>query len=362
MNYSSKVEIVIVINSFTGCSSNQEYSESVQLLEYFKSKKIKLLNIIDINQELNFSSTQKLTKNIRLSYHIMGKLFKLGNTYPLPQIIINNQLCLTYSQFKILTEATPTLFFSILQGKHCLHLRFENDKLVYPNEYIINNNDSSNNICIYCYSNKKIKKRITFFTDARNYHNEYNSSIFTFCEENALTMEIVDVDNIFLYNTNNYNQSIQERIKQKEKDFFYLDNNDKELYNMECFYEVLEKAQNEKGKEGKCIKCGKGLNVSSGVNICIDCCLSKSGEYGGNWCSNSYSSLNGGKLKKNPYTFIEKLKLKKIGDLSYENINSDDYLNDDNHNNNKGNHIISENNSGDKNDTNFQSSLELSFT
>lgn len=315
---SQRTQIDLIINSFNGSSS--EFSDSLEIVEFFKNKRYKLSTVIDINQELNFDKEKKITKNIRMSFHSMGKIFKINAQFPTPQVIFNKELPMTFLQFKLLSENHPSIFYSLLQGKHCSHLRFIGNTLVYPNDTV----SEKENICIYCYSNKKINPLVTIFTDFRNDSNELNNEIISFCEENEITLKLIDLDNLFKYDLSQFPTEIQKAATIKKSSFFIYEK-ETEMFRLDNFFEILERKKNNKNKEGKCIKCGKSISISSGINICIDCCLSKSD-------SSLSISVNSGQSykrgKRNPYNFIEKLKLKKIEDFMYADINAEDYLNE----------------------------------
>lgn len=51
-NQKPSIKIKIIINSFTG--NEQEYKNSEEIINYFRNKKIKLDEVIDINQEMIF--------------------------------------------------------------------------------------------------------------------------------------------------------------------------------------------------------------------------------------------------------------------------------------------------------------------
>ena len=312
-----KAQVTLIINSFNGSSS--EFQNSLDVVEYFKNKKLKVNSVIDINQELTFDKEKKITQNIRDSFHSMGKLFKLNSKYETPQIIINHTLAMTYLQFKHLYENFPSLFLSVLRGEHCHHLRFSGNALVYPTENVQN----KEGLCIYCYSNTKLEPLITIATDARNSLNEMNNEILSFCEENELTFKLIDIENVFSCDISQYSKEIQNKMQSNS---FFMIEKEKETYSLEQFWDVLDEWRKRKNKEGKCRKCGKMINPSSGIDICIDCCLSKNDSTLNSSNSSGYSSIKG---KRNPYNFIEKLKLKKTKDYTYTDINAEDYLNED---------------------------------
>lgn len=55
------ISIRIVLNSFLG--NNIEYSQSEQIIDYFNSRKIKITEIIDVNQEMVFEKSKSKIKN-----------------------------------------------------------------------------------------------------------------------------------------------------------------------------------------------------------------------------------------------------------------------------------------------------------
>ncbi len=279
-----EVQITLVINSLN--SSKSEFEQSNEIISYFKSKKIKNYIIEDINQEMNFNKETKLNKNIRTSYNKIGKIFKINNKYSIPQIIINNKLILSYKQFKNFSESYPFLFQKIITGKNCCHIRFFEDEMVYPTQSLI---DNSEIICIYCYSLKKIKKQVFLSCNLRDSYNKIINDILTYCEDNQITIDLVDYENLYYYNLSMYSQEINEKINLKE-DFCVVGNYISDLDN---FYELIEKERiNNEIKNNF-----KLPNIRFDNNF-------------------NYPIFK----KKNPYNFIEKLKLNGINEVVF-NIN-----------------------------------------
>ena len=254
-------KISLIINSF---SANKESQESNEIIDYFNNKKIKIFSMIDINQEMNF--TEKINKNIRISYYKMGKIYKINKKFDLPQIKINN-LILNYNQFKILNDNYNNFFNKILLGKNCLHLRFFNNNLVFPFDF-------NNNFCIYCYSEKKINKIVSIVCDQKNYFDENLNEILTFCEENEITFEIFDYENSFQYE--NLPNFIKKNVINKKFSLFI---NKKEI-EYENFWDEIKNIK----------KINKKFYIK-----------------------NDEKNVNFN--EKNCYNFIEKLKLKKINEI-----------------------------------------------
>ena len=254
-----EIKIPLVINSLN--SSKSEFEQSNEIISYFKNKKIKNYSIEDINQDMNFNKETKLSKNIRNSYNKIGKIFKINNSYPLPQIIINNSLSLSYKQFKILIES-------------------------YPTQNLIENSEI---ICIYCYSLKKINKDLFLCCNLRDSENQIINEILSYCEDNQITIEIVDYENLYYYNLSKYSDKIINKINKKE-DFCIIGNNISELDN---YYNLLEKEKILKEKKNNFQI--PNLRFENSLNYPIF-------------------------KKKNPYNFIEKLKLNGINEVAF-NIN-----------------------------------------
>ena len=102
--------------------------------------------------------------------------------------------------------------------------------------------------------------------------NEMNNEILSFCEENELTFKLIDIENVFSCDISQYSKEIQNKMQSNS---FFMIEKEKETYSLEQFWDVLDEWRKRKNKEGKCRKCGKMVNPSSGIDICIDCCLSK---------------------------------------------------------------------------------------
>ena len=262
--FENSPKISLIINSFL--ASNKETQESNEIIDYFNNKKIKIFSIFDINQEMNFS--QKINKNIRFSFYQMGKIFKINQKFDLPQIKINN-LILNYNQFKILTENYYNFFIKILTGKKCFHLRFFENNLVFPFDF-------NNDFCIYCYSEKKIKKICAIVCDAKNSFDENLNEILNFLEENEITFEIFDYENFF-ENFENLPNFIKNNVINKKFSLFI---NEKEI-EYENFWDEIKKIK-KFHKKNFLFK-----NHENQINF----------------------------NEKNPYNFIEKLRLKKINEI-----------------------------------------------
>ena len=54
------IPIRLILNSFSG--NQTEYTQSEQILNYFNSKKIKISEILDINQEMVFEKSRSIFK------------------------------------------------------------------------------------------------------------------------------------------------------------------------------------------------------------------------------------------------------------------------------------------------------------
>jgi hypothetical protein len=135
-------------------------------------------------------------------------MMKIDDYFPLPQIIFDETLAINYEQFQILNELN--MIEKICYGIICCHFRFSNGKLIYPKlnyrqENNFNNSQLSSKImnffesksdCIYCFSNKKSKKNVTFFCNFRNSQDNITNDILEYCENNAVSLFIFDIENL----------------------------------------------------------------------------------------------------------------------------------------------------------------------
>ena len=71
---SQRPQIDLIINSFNGSSS--EFSDSLEIVEFFKNKKYKLSTVIDINQELNFDKEKKDVIIVLIEEKLMKAILK----------------------------------------------------------------------------------------------------------------------------------------------------------------------------------------------------------------------------------------------------------------------------------------------
>ena len=218
----------------------------------------------------------EIKQNLRDHYHKQGKLYKIYSKFILPQVIIENCLVLTFPQMQILHETG--LLDKLINKTICEHVRFFNNDIVYF-KY-----KNSENICIYCYSNKKLKKQLSLICNKRDYSDEDNHKIFSYCEQKELKFEVYDYENVF--ECNDKMRSLK-KIKH-----VILSNSPKEMLSYEDFYML--------NINPKCY-CGKKLDL--GQNKCGVCSNNSS-------CLTATSSEKKVE-KKNPYNFIEKLQLNK---------------------------------------------------
>lgn len=153
---------------------------------------------------------------------------KINNEIPIPQIIFNEILAINFEQFDILKEIN--LLDKISSGKICCHFRFFNGKLIYPKfntlalgasvdkcnelndsfinvgeENFLNFQELENRQCIYCNSRKRLKKKIKFFCDFRNSHEEEINEILSFIEESEISIGLYDSVNFNNFLTGNEN-------------------------------------------------------------------------------------------------------------------------------------------------------------
>ena len=202
----------------------------------------------------------------------------------IPQLIINKFLVLSFQEFTILNESG--LLDKLKNNEICTHIRFYNSKIVYYKKI--------DDLCIYCYSQKKIGSNIIIFFDYRNYFNEENHYLLFLCENNFIKFKIYDYENPF-YAVDSFIDLLQE-----QKNVIIIDN---EVISFKMFFETFEKKflNNNNNIYNKCMLCEKKLNKTFELKKCINC-KEQINEYS----SNKYM------IKKiNPNNFIEKLKLKK---------------------------------------------------
>lgn len=295
----SEVKIRVVINTFSGNSI--ESDQSTELIRILKQKKIKIYEIIDINQELVFESERKIRGKIREHYHQIGKIFKVNSKFTLPQVIINESLILTFNEFSLLNESR--LFEKISAGVICDHIRFYDNKIVYAQTH------EEEGVCIYCYSMKKTKQTVVYLCNQRDYLDETNHELFSFCEKNQITMKIIDLENISK-NNNSHLEKYRPYLENKEN-CLYIDD---DYVQIECFYDALEK-RFTKSSSLQCKNCGSKISADSslGLKKCFECLLGVEKNENYKEIGSSKSDLK--KKRRNysssSYSFIEKLGLRK---------------------------------------------------
>jgi hypothetical protein len=209
-------------------------------------------------------------------------MFRVNSKLLLPQIIIEDSLVLTFQQFSVLNESG---YLDKLKNKSvCEHIRF------YKNEIAYVKVKQSESFCIYCYSNKKIKKQISVICNLRDYFDEENNELLTYCEKNELRFEVFDYENEIEIT----NSKIRNLIKANKSKAVIVGENYSEPLTFEEFYELKINP--------RCYSCGK--KVPFGTSRC-GLCLSGA--------SNTTADSSEKKIpeRKNPYNFIEKLQLSK---------------------------------------------------
>jgi len=225
---------------------------------------------------------------------------KINGIHAIPQIIINEILSLNFTQFKILTELN--LLEKIIYNKICPHIRYFEERLVYPKiNFITKNNkniDSSqvkdcktktlnfveikNENCIYCLSNKKMKKFIKFYCDFRNSYEEENHNILNYCEENEIPIDIFDIENLNSFNISisddnlnpHFNFLENSKIFYKNITSAYISNFEKillvddQVIKIDSFFEILNNENTlNKFKNMNCFICNRQI---IGNNFKID--------------------------------------------------------------------------------------------
>ena len=188
---------------------------------------------------------------------------------------------LTFYEFNILNEST--LLDKILTGLECEHVRFFENRIVYPEK------TQNFTICIYCYSQKKNKQLVTLISNLRNYNDEENHEILSFCEKNELTLNLLDYENPF-------KDPFKEHSAKREKCLIVGD----EIVEFESFFEVIEKKIfNDQRNTVDCLYCGFKMEPS--FKKCTNCILIEKDTE----CPDK-------KMRKvKNYNFIEKLQIRK---------------------------------------------------
>jgi hypothetical protein len=210
-------------------------------------------------------------------------MFKINSKLTLPQVIIDESLVLTYQQFLTLNESG---YLDKLMNKTvCQHIRFFKNDIVYARGRM------SDSFCIYCYSNKKIKKQISVICNLRDYFDEENNELLSYCEKNEMRFEVFDYDNQFEIT----NPKIKTLLKTLKSKTIIIGDNYSEPLSFEEFYEMKINP--------RCDSCGK--KISFGLSRC-GICLSGASN------TTADSSEKKKPEKKNPYNFIEKLQLTKL--------------------------------------------------
>jgi hypothetical protein len=270
-------------------------------LELLKQKKLKISEILDINQELVFDKERKLRGKIREHFHQLGKIYKINSKLSLPQVIINDSLILSFNEFSLLNETR--LIEKISAGITCDHIRFYDNKIVYSQT-------DEDGVCIYCYSMKKIKQTVVYLCNQRDYLDETNHEIFSFCEKNQITMKIIDYENM----NNNLNCNYQEIYKpylENKQNCLFIDD---EHVPLESFYDALEK-RFIKSSTLQCKNCGSKISADSslGLKKCFECLLGvEKKEMLKDYNKGNYPGMNKRRMySSSSYSFIEKLGLKK---------------------------------------------------
>jgi hypothetical protein len=209
-------------------------------------------------------------------------MFKINSKLILPQIIIQESLILTYQQFLTLNESG--YMDKLMSRTVCEHIRFFKNEIVYVKEKL------SESVCIYCYSNKKIKKQISVICNLRDYFDEEINEVLTYCERNEIRLEVFDQQNEFEIT----NPKIKNLLKTEKSHFIIIGENYTDTISFEEFFKMKINP--------KCDSCGK--KITFGLSRC-GICLSAG-------CNTTADSSEKKKPeKKNPYNFIEKLQMKK---------------------------------------------------
>jgi hypothetical protein len=215
-------------------------------------------------------------------------MFRINSKLVLPQIIIEDNLVLTFQQFSVLNESG--YLDKLINRTVCEHIRFYRNDIAYVRV------KQSESVCIYCYSNKKLKKQISVICNMRDYFDDENNELLTYCEKNEIRFEVFDYENEFEIT----NPKIRNLIKVNKSKAIIVGENYSEPMAFDEFYELKINP--------RCDSCGK--KISFGSSRC-GLCLSGASN------TTADSSEKKRPERKNPYNFIEKLQL---GKKNYENV------------------------------------------
>jgi predicted nucleic acid binding AN1-type Zn finger protein len=175
--------------------------------------------------------------------------------------------------------------------------------------------------CIYCYSLKKKTPKILITLSQRDYTDEDTHEILSFCEQNEKAFLLFDFENHFqkqkekcnLYVSEECKEILDQLIIKKEKGTIL----NGELISFPNFFIEFEKQFLLKSQNSKCYECGRKVESHSDLRKCFECYISLSSRNSLastiSWSSSSQISekkYSFSKGKKNPYNFIEKLRLK----------------------------------------------------
>lgn len=176
---------------------------------------------------------------------------------------------------------------------------------------------------------------VTIICNWRDYTDEENNDVLSFCEKNEITLNLIDNQNPSCVEVPH--DSLINSLLMNEQKYLLVDD---DVFPFRDFYFVLEKKFSSKTAKGgmQCVSCGKTMECSVHLKKCFECLLCNSFitdtsdhtvNVSGN--SNSFtlsdsrstnSTVSFGRVekglnssltptkKKNPYNFIEKLKLK----------------------------------------------------
>lgn len=305
------LNVSIIINSFNG--NIEEYSKSQNILHILKSKQIPIYEIVDINQEMVFNQANKIKSNIRQHYHEKGYLYYINSKLDIPQAKIGKHLLVNYEQFINLLECN--VLDRIIANDLCDHVRFFQDQIAY----VKTENDIE--MCIYCYSKKKVNPKFQFFVPWRNSNDETIDDILSFCEENKITLVLNDIENRICSGSDLHDFS---------KPFFIFDN---EKFQLDAFYDIVDKKIKFLmiGSAGVCEICEERIEASLyDMRKCLNCLVNYNSEISKN--SSMYTLSNNSsnhkysneKYRNSNYCFVEKLNLKKT--THYRSANKENVI------------------------------------
>ena len=163
---------------------------------------------------------------------------------------------------------------------------------------------------------------MTLISNVRDYNDEGNNEIISYCEGGNITIKLVDYENSF---SDEIDDDIRELCERKEKAIIV----EKKVYPISQFFDIFEKIILKTILNFACLKCGKKVSVHVNAILCISC-LARDESEADNCLKleNEKSPINNINRRANkPYHFVEKLKLQRnVPMIKSSEINESDVL------------------------------------